>query len=461
MVARSSVLVAVAVIACSKDEPAKSNTPPTAAAACAGAEREGGDIHWFHDDYAKALACAKAKQVPLVIDMWAPWCHTCLSMQSYVLTDKAFADYDRRMVFLALDTDRVVNADVVKKFPPAAWPTFFVVSSVDESMQARFVGAASVEQFVQFLDDGERGHQALAGKPLATHEIAAREGDRASGAKEWDKARAEYETALGKAPKDWPRRPDVLVSLIATQTRSKSWERCASIALAFMDQTGTSASASDFASHALTCAEEHPDPAIKTQLREKIVAHLTALVDNAAAPLAVDDRSDALMYLRQALDGLERVDEARAAAERQKKLLDDATAAATDPRVAMTYNWPRSEVYEYLKVPLELVPALEKSIADLPKEYDPPYRLAWIYMKAGKLDEALRHAKAAEALAYGPRKTRVQNMIADIHKARGDVAAERAARQSIVATWESLPPAAQNPDALAKAKADVAALDGE
>ena len=43
-------------------------------------------------------------------------------------------------------------------------------------------------------------------------------------------------------------------------------------------------------------------------------------------------------------------------------------------------------MYLYLGVPLELVPALEKSAADLPEEYDPPYRLAWIYWKDGKLD---------------------------------------------------------------------------
>ncbi|HET6583191.1 MAG TPA: thioredoxin family protein, partial [Nannocystaceae bacterium] len=125
-------------------------------AACEGAEREGGALRWFHDDYPRALACARAKGVPLAIDMWAPWCHTCLSMQAYVLTDERLADYDRRYVFLALDTDRDANASVVGKFPPAAWPTFFAVSPVDESVQSRYVGAATVEEFARFLDDGER-----------------------------------------------------------------------------------------------------------------------------------------------------------------------------------------------------------------------------------------------------------------------------------------------------------------
>jgi hypothetical protein len=50
-------------------------------------------------------------------------------------------------------------------------------------------------------------------------------------------------------------------------------------------------------------------------------------------------------------------------------------------------------------------------------------------------------------------------MLAEIEKARGDAAAERRARAEIVATWEKLPTEAQSADALARAKADLAALD--
>jgi thiol-disulfide isomerase/thioredoxin len=430
----------------------------SAPAACAGTHSEGGALHWFRDAYREALACAAAKGVPLVIDMWAPWCHTCLSMQAYVLTDERFADYDRRMVFLALDTDRDVNAAAVAAFPPAAWPTFFVVSPIDESIQSRFVGAATVEQFARFLDDGERGHQALRGGELPAHDAAAREGDRASAREDWDAAHKAYADALATAPREWPRRPDVLVSLVATRARAKDWPGCVEIATREMEHTGRSASASDFASHALGCAAAHPDEATRARVRELAVARLSALVDDDGAPLSVDDRSDALSILRQALEGLGRADDARAAAQRQRRLLDDAAAAAGSPRETMTYNWPRAEVYAYLGVPLELVPALERSAADLPEEYDPPYRLAWIYLQAKQLDLARTWAERAEGLAYGPRKARAQGLLADIHRARGDAAGERSARAGIVATLEGLPKDAQNPDAIAKARVDLAAL---
>ena len=124
----------------------------------------------------------------------------------------------------------------------------------------------------------------------------------------------------------------------------------------------------------------------------------------------------------------------------------------------MTYNWPRAEVYAYLGVPLELVPALERSAKDLPQEYDPPYRLAWLFLQAAKPDDARTWAERAVELAYGPRKARAQGLLADIHAARRDVEAQRTARAAALATLEALPEGARNPEAIAKAKSDLAAV---
>jgi thiol:disulfide interchange protein len=51
--------------------------------ASAGAGEEGaGPIVFVEDDYARALAEARARHVPIFVDAWATWCHTCLSMRS-------------------------------------------------------------------------------------------------------------------------------------------------------------------------------------------------------------------------------------------------------------------------------------------------------------------------------------------------------------------------------------------
>jgi hypothetical protein len=106
-----------------------------------------------------------------------------------------------------------------------------------------------------------------------------------------------------------------------------------------------------------------------------------------------------------------------------------------------------------------MVPALEKSAHDLPNEYDPRARMGWIYLKAGKLPEAARWTDEALRLVYGPRKARVLAQRIEIADKQGDKAAARLFREETVKLWEQMPPGQASPEALAKAKEAVSALD--
>ncbi len=477
------VLLPIAILAC-KNEPAQAPAREPAGgsagvqaeaearakaraaglAACDKAKDDQTVFHWIHDDYPAALACAKATDRPIVLDLWAPWCHTCLSMQSTVFTDRALATSS--FVFAALDTDREVNAAAVAKFPPAAWPTFYVVSP-NEEVLARFVGAASVAQFHAFLDAGKTAWAGRVGG-VEARLLAA---ERALAAKDYATAEKELTAALEAAPAGWVRRPDALVSLIGAKSRRDDLVGCVELAEQRMGDTGSSASVTDFLYYAMTCGKElaepkggaaKPDPQVAARvkkLREAAVARWQRLLEDPGAQLSVDDRSDAMMNLRQVLVELGRKADAKALAERQRQLLDDAAAKAKAPIAAMTYNWPRAEVYAFLERPLELVPALEKSVRELPEEYDPPARLGWIYWKGGKLDEAVRWTDAALKLVYGPRKERVLIQRAEIAKEQGDRDGERAARAEIVKTLEGLPAGQASAEKIAKARQALAELE--
>jgi len=432
---------------------------------CSKAQVEGTMVMpWIADDLPAALACAKQRKVPVVIDEWAPWCHTCLSMQSTVFTDASFKSDVARFVFAALDTDKEANAAAIAKYPPSAWPTFYVIgedrsSGASDAVLARFVGAASLAQFHAFLDAGIKAQQGGAAGADA-HLLGA---ERAIAVKDLATAEQELSAALAQAPADWSRRPDALTSLISTKRKRKDVAGCLDVADRSLDATGNAAAATDFIVSAMMCADEaKADPAQKARvakLRERAAARLAKLVADDRAPLSVDDRSDALANLREIDDALGKHAEARATAQRQRALLDDAAAKASSPMAAMTYNWQRCEVYTYLGVPLEMVPALEKSARDLPREYDPRSRLGWIYLQAGKLPEAAKWTDEALALVYGPRKARVLAQRVEIAQKQGDKVAEKKYRQQTVQLWESLPEGQSSPEALAKAKEALAALD--
>ena len=458
--------VALALFAgCQRSESKEREAPPASPAQArpAPAAPRQVEIPWISDDYAAALARARAEKKPIFIDMWAPWCHTCLSMKQLVMVDPSLAPFLDRFVWLEVDTDRPVNAELLTRLHIDVWPTFYVLSPEGESVQARHLGAASIAQLREMLAQGEAGHQdAMAssgvlpeGSPLAL----ARAGDRAAGAGEMAAADEAYGKALAAAPADWPRTADVLVKQISARYRGGDLKGCAELGLRDAGRTtqGMTASATDFAYYADQCADQL-DPARARLLRGRLTEAVRAVLDAPDSALSIDDQSDALVRLREMAEKLEDAATARAMAVRQRDLLDRAVAAAKTPLGRMTYVWPWTEVHVYLGEGPKLVPQLEKLSSELPKEYDPPYRLAWVHLQLGALDQAKAAAERAAGLAYGPRKGRALAMLADVEKARGDVAAERAARKTVVDYYESLPPGHKSEKALAGAREALAAV---
>ncbi len=443
---------------------AGSGTGPAAARpgseSCAPTAEKTGDLRWYADDYQAALACARTTGRPLFIDLWAPWCHTCLSMKAYVFPDRGLATMADRFVWLAIDTDVELNAAVLEKYPPEVWPTFFVVDAETESIQARYLGSASVGQLREFLREGELAFVAARSGDLAADDPIrlVRDGHQAEAAGDLKKAQKAYGAALASAPARWPRRPDVLVSRIRALHGLEDWSTCAALGAGAAEQTGNSASAADFAYYALDCAGHLPDGDQKRSLYELFVGRLTRLAADPDAPLSVDDRADALRILREARQELGDTAGARAAAETARALLDKAVAEAPSRLAAATHNYLLVDVYMWLGRGKELIPVLERSAADLPREYDPPYRLATVHLGLGDPPRALHWAEKSLALAYGPRKARVWSLIAEIHRARKDRAAEVAARREVVKVYEDLPAGQKQPVALERARQALAEL---
>ena len=119
--------------------------------------------------------------------------------------------------------------------------------------------------------------------------------------------------------------------------------------------------------------------------------------------------------LRSFYDQSNKTDEAQKTAQRQKLLLDKAVKDSKTPFEAMTYSYPRLDVYSYLGVIEELIPWFKDLSQTLKNEYDPPYRLASVYSHLEQFDKALKSADIAKARAHGPRKARICSFMANLH----------------------------------------------
>src|SRR5207302_4521417 len=186
-----------------------------AAAVAAGAS----GIEFIENDYPAALAQARKTQKPILVDTWASWCHTCLSMQRFVFPDAGLRPVKDAVVWLSIDGENPKNNAFLDRFPLDAWPTFLVIEPRGERVVGRWIGAASVNDFRAFVQEGAR----VAGKgkaDAATAELHKGFEARANG--DFAAAAGAYRKALELTRNDDPARPERLVLLSMALLRSKT-----------------------------------------------------------------------------------------------------------------------------------------------------------------------------------------------------------------------------------------------
>jgi tetratricopeptide (TPR) repeat protein len=400
-------------------------------------------LPFIENDYPRALAEARARGLPLFVDTWAPWCHTCRSMKAYVFTDPALARHAGRFVWLEVDTDQPVNAAFQEKYPVENWPTFFILEPRQEKALVRFAGSATVPQLEKIFEDGERAFRGEAQGPEA---LLAR-GDALYGEGRSAEAADVLTQALAQAPADWSRRGRALESLLTAQYGVKRHEACARTAEAELPRTPPSASWANAAGLGLMCvlampAETPGAPALRSALEEK---GRQALSPDIAMP--ADDRSGVYELLVQAREQAGDTPGAKALAARWLGFLEAEAARAPTPEARTVFDSHRMLAALVLDDPMRAVPALEQSERDLPEDYNPPARLANLYRKLGRLDDALAASTRALARVQGSRRLRVLSERADLLVDRGERDAALQTLQDAITYAKSLS-SAQVPPAL-------------
>ena len=158
-------------------------------------------VTFIEDDYPRALALAKTSGKPLFVDAWAPWCHTCQSMRSFVFPDERMRPIAGRFVWLAINTEKAENVSFLEHFPMESWPTLWVVDARTEQPALKWQGSATAPELVSLLDDAATG--ATKGTEEGEAAAALLRGERASAAGKHDDAIREYRAALAGAPPKW------------------------------------------------------------------------------------------------------------------------------------------------------------------------------------------------------------------------------------------------------------------
>jgi tetratricopeptide (TPR) repeat protein len=432
-------LFALAAAALAQAPAAKTPAPPV--------------LPFIDDDYQKALAEAKARNIPIFAEAWAPWCHTCRSMQAFVFTDPALKPRASQFVWLAIDTEKKANAPFLTKYPVEAWPSLFIIDPKLETAAIRWVGGATVPQLEKLLDDGVRIFARTPRGNAANLAYA----DRLFGQKKNAEAAAAYRAVLAKAPPHWPVYARAVESLLFALRRLDDQAGCATLARDTFGKLAETASAASVAGSGLDCALALPsdDPA-----RPALVAALTADAEKVLAAPRPDIAADDISSLYGVL-----ADEREAARDepgRRKVLsewavfLEKVAGQAKTPEARAVFDSHRVSVYIALGEPERAIPMLEASEEDFPDDYNPSARLALAYEAMKDYELALRASDGALSKAYGPRKVGILTVRSRIYREKGDLVSARIAMEEAIREAEALPEGQRSETQIAALKKKLA-----
>ena len=408
--------------------PSQQGTPaPEASTAAPTAPPAPTNITFIENELARARGDARARHVPLFIDTWATWCHTCLSMRSYVFPDPALRPFAGRFVWLSVDTEREENAPLVTKLGIRVLPTLFVVDATTEKPVLAWPGSLTATELAQLLPDAE-----LATHPDEAGSDASRallRGHQASAAGDDGEAITAYRTALAEAPPGWARRAQAVDGLVTRLGQAKQLAACVTVGADEAPKLPPGTALADVLRAAMGCADDHPPKAPE----RRRLADLTSLGERVAMdraqPILADDRSDLFDYVVHALRSLPHrpAQETARVARAWATFLEGEAAHAPDPAARAVFDAHRLLAYEALGAPERAVPMLQQSERDFPDDSNPPARHASAFLQMKHYDEALAALRRALGRAYGPRKLRLWSLQADICEARKDRAGARQA----------------------------------
>lgn len=397
---------------------------PAAQGSSHGAAKPASVLPFIEDDFLRARSTALRSGRLLFVDAWALWCHTCLSMRNFVFTDPQLAPLADRLVYLAVDTELPVNAAFVERFPLRSWPTFLVIDPQSgDAVVARWTGAMTATDLKARLLEVLVGRSAGG---LAAADAAAAGGRAVEAAQLYEQAAANL--AL---------RSRARLGQIQALRESGSKKECALAGDRFFEEIEPSALATDFASYAADCSEAVPDVDLRQKLRRRLRERLLKLVRDPQAALSVDDRSDGFGTLIELSDELGEPGLGDRYAMERLVLLESAAKAAPSPVHAATFDAHRSEAYRRLKRYEEAERMLLDSLKALPGDYNPPARLARVYLEMGRLPDGLKQIERAISLCSGPRRIGMYELRSSLQHGLGQTTA---AVQSLQSALLLVPP---------------------
>jgi tetratricopeptide (TPR) repeat protein len=370
-------------------------------------------------------------------------------MRAFVFTDPALAKHAGQFVWLSIDTEKTANAAFSNKYPIKAWPSMYVIDPEKETIALRWVGGATVAQLEKLFAQGE---QAVRRSRKGSEEALARADD-LYGAGKYAEAIPAYREALKAIPARTADQARATEALLFSLMVERKGAECVELSRTALPALRGTPSALTLVAGGLDCAlQAPPDAPGRATAIATFEVEARALVADPRFPMAADDRSALYGLIVDARADAKDEAGAKKVANEWVAYLDGVAAGLTDPEQRTALDPNRLGAYEAAGEIEKAIPMLEQSEKDFPGDYNPPARLALVYLKLKRWDEAMAASDRALELVYGPRRIRVLEVRADIYAGRGDAGAARKTLQEAVTFADELPAGQRSDSQIASLK---------
>jgi tetratricopeptide (TPR) repeat protein len=270
---------------------------------------------------------------------------------------------------------------------------------------------------------------------------------------DYEQAQLAYAEALaGLSPKSPAYSRAVEARLYSLQT-TRNYAECVAFARTTLPSLAHTVSGATFAGAGLDCAGKLPSAAAgRSEAIAFFEAKVRAALADASLKLVADDRSALYGSLQSALDDGGDKAGAQKIADEWVAYMDAEAARAKTATQLTALDPNRLNAFEAAGQAEKAIPMLEASEKAFPEDYNPPARLALVYLWLKQYDAALAASDRALARVYGPRKLRVLAVRVDIYKGMGNAAAARKTVEESLEYAEALPPGQRSEPAIASLK---------
>lgn len=400
---------------------------------------------FIEDDFTQALAKAKASKKLLLVDAWAPWCHTCVFMREHVLNQAAFKPFEKDVVFASIDTEKASSAAFLETYPVNIWPTLFFIDPATGSTVFKWIGSADAAQMKGLLDAARKKDGAV------------KDADALFAQGKADEAAQQYAAAVKKAKGSAAARAPL--SMLNALASSKQHEACAKGAAELAPTLKATSDRINALTWGLGCALELDEKADGREALVKSLVEQTTAATTLKGAMA-DDVSGLYELLVSERHAVKDEAGAQALAKTWLTYLEAEAAKATTPEARAVFDPHRLSAALASKQVERVIAPLEASERDLPKDFNPPARLALARAELGQTDAALADiGRALQKNQGGPRKLRLLEIQASLFATKKDVVSQKRVLTEALEYGKALPASQRPASKLTQLESKLAALN--